>query len=156
MSMLQSITLENYKCFKDKTEIDIAPLTILCGGNSNGKSSIFKSLLLLKQSYENSSSTNELTLNGTYTMNGTMKDLLFNHKGNEFTLDNCFRLHFYSANYKGQAKQDLASAKEIGKILNMKVNEASYFDLENSCTIHKGSTNDSNYISKYYIKESVK
>ena len=56
MSMLQTITLENYKCFKDKTKIDIAPLTILCGGNSSGKSSIFKSLLLLKQSYENSSS----------------------------------------------------------------------------------------------------
>lgn len=154
MSMLKSITLENYKCFKDKTKIDIAPLTILCGGNSSGKSSIFKSLLLLKQSYENSSSTNELTLNGTYTMNGTMKDLLFNHRGNEFTLDNCFRLYFYSANYKGQAKQDLASAKEIGKILNMKVNEVSYFDMEISCTIHKGSTNDSNYISKYFIKVS--
>lgn len=154
MSMLQTITLENYKCFNDKTKIDIAPLTILCGGNSSGKSSIFKSLLLLKQSYENSSSTNELTLNGMYTMNGTMKDLLFNHKGNEFTLDNCFRLYFHSANYKGQAKQDLASAKEIGKILNMKVNEVSYFDMEISCTIHKGSINDSNYISKYYVKVS--
>lgn len=30
MSMLQTITLENYKCFNDKTKIDIASLTILC------------------------------------------------------------------------------------------------------------------------------
>ena len=30
MSMLQTITLENCKCFNDKTKIDIAPLTILC------------------------------------------------------------------------------------------------------------------------------
>lgn len=49
--MLKSIGLENYKCFKklmvdDKEELEIAPLTILCGVNSSGKSSIINSLLL--------------------------------------------------------------------------------------------------------------
>lgn len=29
--MLKSISLENYKCFKEKTDIEIAPLTVLCG-----------------------------------------------------------------------------------------------------------------------------
>ena len=27
--MLKSISLENYKCFKDKTDIEIKPLTVL-------------------------------------------------------------------------------------------------------------------------------
>ncbi len=50
--MLKSISLENYKCFKYLNSLDIAPLTILCGVNSSGKSSILKSLLMMKQSYE--------------------------------------------------------------------------------------------------------
>ena len=45
MGMLKSITLENYKCFKEETTIDIAPLTVLCGVNSSGKSSILNNLL---------------------------------------------------------------------------------------------------------------
>lgn len=68
--MLKSISLENYKCFKNKTDIDIAPLTVLCGVNSSGKSSILKSLLMLKQSYENTLSFNEITFNGKYVDNG--------------------------------------------------------------------------------------
>ena len=66
MGMLKSITLENYKCFKEETTIDIAPLTVLCGVNSSGKSSILKSLLMLKQSYENVDATNQMTFNGKY------------------------------------------------------------------------------------------
>ncbi len=37
MGMLKYIELENYKCFKGETHIEIAPLTVLCGVNSSGK-----------------------------------------------------------------------------------------------------------------------
>lgn len=90
MGMLKSISLENYKCFKDKTTIDIAPLTVLCGVNSSGKSSILKSLLMLKQSYENGSTLNSLSLNGKYTNNGLFKDTVYSHKEKSFTISNKF------------------------------------------------------------------
>ena len=45
--MITSITLEKYKSFKELTTIDLKPLTILCGVNSSGKSSVLKSLLIL-------------------------------------------------------------------------------------------------------------
>ena len=47
MGMLKSISLENYKCFEKLDDLEIAPLTVLCGVNSTGKSSILKSLLML-------------------------------------------------------------------------------------------------------------
>jgi predicted ATPase len=50
--MLSSIRVENFKSFRDTTQIDLAPLTFLAGVNSAGKSSIIQALLLLKQTLE--------------------------------------------------------------------------------------------------------
>lgn len=44
--MLKSVTLQNYKCFSKKTQIELAPLTILTGVNNSGKTTILKSLSL--------------------------------------------------------------------------------------------------------------
>lgn len=89
--MLKSISLENYKCFRDKTDIEIAPLTVLCGVNSSGKSSILKSLLMLKQSYEDNSVSNTMLFNGKYIDNGTYKEILNeNHTEEYFTIENSF------------------------------------------------------------------
>ena len=47
--MLKSVTLKNFK-LHTSTKIDTAPLTVLIGPNNSGKTSIFKALLLLRQS----------------------------------------------------------------------------------------------------------
>ena len=93
MGMLKSISLENYKCFKEKTDIEIAPLTVLCGVNSSGKSSILKSLLMLKQSYENTEATNQMTFNGSYVDNGSFREIISeNPIKKSFTLTNQFSI----------------------------------------------------------------
>ena len=46
------IAVEGFKSIVKKQSIDIAPLTILAGANSSGKSSIIQPLLLLKQTLE--------------------------------------------------------------------------------------------------------
>jgi hypothetical protein len=46
------IAVEGFKSISKKQSIDIAPLTILAGANSSGKSSIMQPLLLLKQTLE--------------------------------------------------------------------------------------------------------
>lgn len=95
MGMLKSITLENYKCFKDETTIDIAPLTVLCGINSSGKSSILKSLLMLKQSYENNNATNFMTFHGNYVDNGSFDEIRFNNTSdNFFRIENKFNISY--------------------------------------------------------------
>ena len=48
--MIDSIQLDNFKCFK-RLYIPLKPLTLIAGANGAGKSSIIQSLLLLRQSF---------------------------------------------------------------------------------------------------------
>jgi predicted ATPase len=48
--MLISFSLSNFKGFKKLEPIALKPLTVICGANNSGKSSIIQSLLLMKQS----------------------------------------------------------------------------------------------------------
>lgn len=49
--MLKSVTLQNYKCFSKKTQIELAPLTILTGVNNSGKTTILKSIAALPDTH---------------------------------------------------------------------------------------------------------
>ncbi|WP_406071149.1 DUF3696 domain-containing protein [Micromonospora sp. NBC_01638] len=49
-TLLTSVLLHNFKAFGPDTRVDLAPLTLVYGANSAGKSSIIQALLLLKQS----------------------------------------------------------------------------------------------------------
>lgn len=46
---LTALVVERFKSFKQRTRVDLTPLTIILGRNNSGKSSIIQSLLLLKQ-----------------------------------------------------------------------------------------------------------
>lgn len=48
--MLISFSLSNFKGFQKLEQINLKPLTVICGANNSGKSSIIQSLLLMKQS----------------------------------------------------------------------------------------------------------
>ena len=51
---IKSLELHNYKGFKEKTSINLAPkINLIFGKNSTGKSSVFQSLRLFRQSYDN-------------------------------------------------------------------------------------------------------
>ena len=89
--MLKTITLRNYKSFKYETTIDVKPLTLLCGVNSSGKSSIMKSLLMIKQSFQNRNPRGEVTYNEKYVNNGDFKSIAFSNSdsvciANEFVI----------------------------------------------------------------------
>jgi hypothetical protein len=58
MSYIASLELENFRTFRKPAQFDFAPLTILTGPNSSGKSSVLKAILLLQQSL----AANDLTL----------------------------------------------------------------------------------------------
>lgn len=53
--MISEIQLENFKAFGSCQKVNIKPITLIYGANSAGKSSILQSLLLLKQTFEESS-----------------------------------------------------------------------------------------------------
>lgn len=90
--MLTSIELDKFKSYGTKTSFDIKPLTILCGVNSSGKSSLIKSLLLLKQSYENQAASNEVTFNDKYCNCGIFRDVIFNRENGNFIIKSGFKI----------------------------------------------------------------
>ena len=50
--MISNISIENARCFSGRQfAVPLKPLTLLCGTNSSGKSTVLKSLLLLKQTH---------------------------------------------------------------------------------------------------------
>ena len=75
--MLLKIALKNFKCF-EHLELACSPLTLLCGLNGMGKSSVIQALLVLRQS----SAAGELregrlVLGGGFTDLGTGQDVLY-------------------------------------------------------------------------------
>jgi hypothetical protein len=58
------IAVEGFKSIAQRQEIEIAPLTILAGANSSGKSSIMQPLLMLKQTLEATYDPGPLKIDG--------------------------------------------------------------------------------------------
>lgn len=78
--MLSGITLENFKSFKKLDNMEIKPITILCGTNSCGKSSILESILLLKQTLESRNPNQTILLNGRFVHLGSLENIIYGRK----------------------------------------------------------------------------
>ena len=75
--MIRNIKLRNFKCFQN-LDLDCAPLTLLCGLNGMGKSSVIQALLVLRQSVESGDLfEGRLVLGGELADLGTGTDVLF-------------------------------------------------------------------------------
>jgi predicted ATPase len=73
--MLTQWSIENFKSFRDRTDIDLAPVSVFAGANSSGKSTIIQSILLLKQTLEYAPANRPLALNGPLLKLGTFDDV---------------------------------------------------------------------------------
>ena len=74
--MPRSIESRNFKCFENM-ELALAPLTLLCGLNGMGKSSIIQAMLALRQSFVSGELRDgHLVLGGELTDLGTGQDVL--------------------------------------------------------------------------------
>ena len=74
--MLKSWSVENFKSFEKENNLELGPLTIFCGANSSGKSSIIQSMLLIKQTINDSPWDHALALNGPLVQLGTFNDII--------------------------------------------------------------------------------
>ena len=101
--MLHALELENFKAFGKRARIPFAPITLIFGENSAGKSTILQALYLLKQTLE-SRDTGALLLprteNGIVDL-GSFQEMLFDHDLEqmlsirvEATVDDTFQLPY--------------------------------------------------------------
>jgi predicted ATPase len=79
--MLTSLHIKNFKAWKDTGQIRLAPLTVIFGANSAGKSSLGHLMLALKQTAESTDRFRSLHLGDQNSQIdlGTFKDCLNNH-----------------------------------------------------------------------------
>ena len=92
--MIESLSLANYKAFKNAT-IPIKPLTILLGANSVGKSSVVQMLMLMHQTAEskNNNYLSALKIYGNYVNAGACENL-FKNKETDRPLHIDVEFHF--------------------------------------------------------------
>lgn len=115
--MLSNIKLMNFKSFKNLDNLEIKPITILCGVNSCGKSSILQSLLLLKQTKESRNPNQSLLFNGKYVHLGDIENIVYGKdKNNELTL--CYEYEFTTQQfYRNQYKKNRPSNRFLSRFL---------------------------------------
>lgn len=79
--MLKTIRIENFKAFGSPQDLPLAPITLIYGPNSAGKSSIIQTLLLMHQSLQGiSQAATRLVFSGEYVDLGTYLSALFRHE----------------------------------------------------------------------------
>lgn len=81
--MLTELRIDHYKAFKGPQTLRLAPITLLFGPNSAGKSSLLQALLLLKQSLEGLGPGHGLLLNGRWVRAGSYRDVVYGHAHSE-------------------------------------------------------------------------
>ncbi|VVN71075.1 hypothetical protein PS726_00419 [Pseudomonas fluorescens] len=77
--MFKNIGINNFKGFSQPQRIRLAPVTLIYGPNSSGKSSIIQALMLLKQSITRPSEKGGLVSTGEYIDLGTFSSMMNNH-----------------------------------------------------------------------------
>jgi len=79
--MITGLRIKNFKAWGDTGSMRLAPLTVIFGTNSSGKSSLGHLLLALKQTVNNTDRKRSLHLGDRSSLIdlGTFKDCLFNH-----------------------------------------------------------------------------
>ncbi len=89
--MLTEWTIGNFKSISERTALKLAPLTIICGANSSGKSTIIQSILLIAQTLGSPATHRPLIFNGELVKLGYLADI-FHHGEDEKLLEIGFEL----------------------------------------------------------------
>lgn len=86
--MIRNVHFSNLKAFEGPHEVPLAPLTLIYGRNSAGKSSLLQALLLLKQTIESSDPDRPaLVIRGPLADLGSVPGIIYGHDTNlELTL----------------------------------------------------------------------
>jgi AAA15 family ATPase/GTPase len=86
---LKKISVSGYKSIKDRVEMWIAPVTLLAGANSSGKSSFLQPLLLLKQTIESQVDPGPILLHGANVRVSNFADIVssIGRRGDKKSID---------------------------------------------------------------------
>ncbi len=118
--MFNRIGMENFRVFKNYTEFDLAPITVLTGTNNSGKSSIIKLLSLLKHSFNKENGINKLDFDGGNHKLGTFDNVLnWDNDSKHIKINLDFPLNYFDEKFK--VELIYTKDKEDGGLVSFKV-----------------------------------
>lgn len=114
--MLTHLKLENFKIWRTTGPVRLAPITLLLGANSSGKSSLIQSLLLIRQTVKGDDPNLDLNLGNPDTSDsvtlGQFKDVLCRHgAATESTASNQVGIEFRWSETGNAAESAIFSAR---------------------------------------------
>lgn len=99
--MIKKLGIENFRIFKELTEFELAPITVLTGTNNSGKSSFLKMMNLLQQSVKDIGSLNVLNFeNGNHNLGSFENTISWNSDKEDITLEFDFPLDYFDEDFK--------------------------------------------------------
>ncbi len=137
--MIKKIKLKNFKSHSD-TDIELGNLTIICGQNGVGKSSIIQSLLLLRQSHQKNRLEKILDLNKPLCEIGTAQDVVYQYAKEDY-LEIGLDINEGKYNWKFKFEDNNNEATFLKKM------EDSVVPLEEDLKKYSLFTNDFQYLS---------
>ena len=106
--MLKSWSIENFKPIVNSGELKLAPVTVLAGLNSSGKTSLLQSILMIAQTLSNQVVDRPLILNGPTVRLGTFEDVL-----SDFSTTRSITCAFELAEVHEPSEEDMQSTEGL-------------------------------------------
>ncbi len=75
-----SLVLRNFRAFENTGQIDLAPVTLVFGKNSSGKTSLLRAPLLLRQLVSSQTPESDIPLSGPFVDFGQYRDLVYRNE----------------------------------------------------------------------------
>lgn len=135
--MFTTVDIKNFKAFSDWQSLTLAPITLIYGPNSSGKSSIIHSIMLLKQSLTRPSTQGGLVSNGEYVDLGDYSSMVNEH---DISKEIGFRIS-YTSSEKNNHQAGRSSSFGNSHVRN--------YELEYA---YSGTGNNSSYEGFSYLK----
>lgn len=136
--MFTAIDIKNFKAFSDWQSLSLAPITLVYGPNSSGKSSIIHSIMLLRQSLTRPSTQGGLVSNGEYVDLGDYSSMVNEH---DISKEISFRVS-YTPSKKNSEQSIRSSAFGSSHLRSYELGYA-----------YSGTENNSTYEGFSYLKQ---
>jgi len=108
--MLKSWSVEHFKPIVNSGDLKLAPVTVLAGLNSSGKSSLLQSILMISQTLSSRVLDRSLLPNGSIVQLGTFEDIL-NEKSSDRTLNVGFEIDIEKEMQRSSSRSRILSPK---------------------------------------------
>lgn len=156
--MIRKIGIENFRVFREYTEFDIAPLTVLTGPNNSGKSSMIKMLSLLKNSFNKLDRIQKLNFDGGNHNLGTFKKVITNNSDSKhLKIRFDLPLNYFDERFQIELTY-MHSGEENGELISIKIfnNNRVLISVLSNDDILKNISSDYYYsIDIVYIKKTI-